>query len=450
MLKKIIKQLSSLRFTIVLICLLGVMFIIGLWVPQKDLLRDIYYQWKQSSPRLVFWLDFFQLTSVYTSWLTLSFWFSFFTNLTLVLWQRIPVVRKRIEISPARIAPPETAPGYPFRESYLLPDGMDGAALMKAISAKGYRLIGSEAGFYGVKNRLSPIAFGLFHISFYLIMLGGLISFYSQFIGYVDLAQGEHFQGELYQYNSKPYPQLPKIGKIPQASFTIKSIVPHVVRNTPTGIDVTLVDQKGESHVVDINQPYTDGPSSFVFRHLGVAPLFVLKDTTGKELGGSFFKIDVVGGKEDIVRIGDVTFKVHYYPDYELKNGRHGTKSMEFNNPVFTLIGEQGGKKIGEGTLKKNGTLAMGDYRLELRDVPYWVRFYVVKQHGLPIVYIGFAIASIAVIWRLIFFRRELVGALREENGVRRLVVAGRSEYYKNLAIDEFRKLFGELFKNRS
>ena len=42
MFNKLIKYLSSLRFTILLICLLGLMFAIGLWVPQQRLLKTIY------------------------------------------------------------------------------------------------------------------------------------------------------------------------------------------------------------------------------------------------------------------------------------------------------------------------------------------------------------------------------------------------------------------------
>ena len=77
-----------------------------------------------------------------------------------------------------------------------------------------------------------------------------------------------------------------------------------------------------------------------------------------------------------------------------------------------------------------------------MRDMPFWVRFYVVKQRGLAILYSGFALATIGVIWRLLFYRREIVGAVREQDGASCLVIAGRSEYYKSLAEDEFNKLF--------
>lgn len=442
MIKKITKLLSSLRFTIVLICLLGAIFVIGLWVPQKEVLRDIYFQWRTNSPRLVAFLDVFQLTSIYRSWLTLTLWGLFFLNLSLVLWQRIPVIKKRIELNESRIADPETAPGYAFRGVYSLPEGMDGPAVIKGLTGHRYAIVGDENGFFGVQNRLSPIAFGLFHLSFYLILLGGMISFYSEFIGYIDLAQGEPFQGEIYRYNQKPQPKMPKIGSPPEASFTIQSIVPQVVRNTPTGISVKLIDDQGQMHEVGINTPYRTRHSSFVFNHLGVAPLFVLKDPAGKEVGGSYFKLDVVKGKQDTFLLGGFNFTARFYPDYLLKDGRHTTKSMEFNNPVFAVTVEREGKKIAEGTIPKSGAMEFAGYRLEMRDMPFWVRFYVIKQRGLSLVYTGFFIAAIAVIWRLLFYKRELVGVVREKDGVRSLLVAGRSEYYKSLAEDEFTKLF--------
>ena len=447
MLKKTIKYLSSIRFTIVLIILLGIIFLLGLWIPQKSLVQNLYFQWQENSPRLVAVLDTLQLTSIHSSPLTLVLWFFFFVNLGLVLWQRIPLIAKRIEISKSRIADPATAPGYFFKKTYDLPAG-NGAELMQQLRGKGFTLIGDVDGFYGVKNRLSPIAFALFHLSFFLILLGGVIGIYTRFIGYVDLAQGEVFQGELERYNKSPLPSMPKIGGIPRASFMVESITPQVVGDTPTGIDIRLVDKEGRKHEAGINNPYVTDNTSFVFKHLGLAPLFVLKDAAGRELDGAYEKLDVAMGKKDRFILAGFEFTAHFYPDYAVEDGKPVTRSQEFKNQVFTLTVEKDGKKIAEGIIPKNGTMQFAGYTLEMRDLPFWVRFYVLRQRGLWLVYAGFAVASIAVIWRLIFFRRELLGAVRSEDGVRRLVVAARSEYYKSLAEDEFDKLFEKLMRD--
>ena len=442
MLKKLIKYLSSLRFTILLISLLGLIFAIGLWVPQKNLLKTIYIEWQKNSPGLVALLDTLGLTTIYSSPITLTLWLLFFLNLALVLWQRVPLVKSRIAFSDAKITDPITTGGYSFHSSFPLPAGLDEEKIIGALRNRRYTVLGNTAGFYGVKNRLAPIAFMIFHLSFFLVLLGGVVSVYTEFIGFIDLAQGELFQGELYRYNTMPIPKMPAIGSIPKVSFSIQSIEPQVVRNTVTGINVKIADAEGKIHEVGINTPYDSDHSSFVFKHLGVAPLFVLTDSSGKELQGAYFKLDVVKGRQDTFRLGDFIFTADFFSNYEFKDGAHTSKTMEFANPVFVITVEKDGRKFAEAAVPKNGSMEFAGYRLEMRDMPFWVRFYVVRQRGLSILYAGFLIATIGVIWRLLFYRREILGAVRDENGQRCLIVAGRSEYYKSLAEDEFVALF--------
>lgn len=445
MFNKLLKYLASLRFTIYLICFLGVIFALGLMIPQKSLVKEIYFDWQQNSPALVAFLDALQLTEIYTSWITLTLWGLFFTNLSLVMWQRIPLVKKRIELPESRIADPETAPGYYFRGTYPLPATMESPAIIAALGKRGYTVLGDEHGFFGVRNRYSPLAFAFFHLSFFLILLGGAISFYTTFIGYVDLAQGETFMGELERYNRSPRPTIPKIGRIPEAAFTVTSITPQVVRNTPTGISIKLLDARGATHDVGINTPYKTDNTFFVFKHLGMSPLFILKDASGREVEGAYCKLDVLQGRQDRFKFGGFEFTARFFPDYVAEKGVPSTRTQEFNNPTFSIVVERDGKKISEGIVPKNGTLAFAGYTLEMREMPFWVRFYVIKERGISILYTGLAIACVAVIWRLIFFRRELVGAVRDEAGERRLVVAARSEFYKSLAEDEFTKMFEEM-----
>jgi len=443
MIGKIVKFLGSLRFTIVLICLLGVIFAVGLMIPQKSLVKEIYFDWQQNSPALVAFLDALQLTEIYTSWVTLTIWLLFFVNLAIVMWQRMPLVKKRIEMPASRIVPPETATGYLFRGSYPLPEGVDGAEVLARLGKRGYAVLGDARGFLAVRNRYSPLAFAFFHLSFFLILMGGAISIYTTFIGYVDLAQDEPFDGRLENYNAAPRPALPKIGTVPKASFAITSVTPTVVSNTPTGISVKLRDGEGKTHELGINTPYKTDHTYFVFKHLGVTPLFVLKDAGGRDIEGAYFKLDVLQGRQDQFTLGGLTFNAYFFPDHALnQEGKHSTKSQEFKNPAFYLIAERDGKVIGEGALKQGGALKIADYTVELREHPFWVRFYVIKERGTSILYTGFAIACVAVIWRLLLYRREIVGAVREEEGGGTLVVAAKSEFYKSLAEDEFSRLF--------
>ena len=240
---------------------------------------------------------------------------------------------------------------------------------------------------------------------------------------------------------------LPKIGEIPKAAFMIESVTPHVVNNTPTGISIMLVDSGGKKHDVGINSPYKTDNASFVFKHLGMAPLFVVTDATGKEVDGAYQKLDVMDGRKDHFSLAGFDFTVLFYPDYALENGKPVSRTQEFKKPVFTITIEKNGKIIGEGVMPKRGTIEFAGCRLVMRELPYWVRFYVLKEQGIFLVYTGFAIASIAVIWRLLLFRREIVGSVGIKNGECYLMIAARAEYYKSLAEDEFKKTFSELLK---
>jgi len=273
---------------------------------------------------------------------------------------------------------------------------------------------------------------------------------YTQFIGYLDLAEGETFQGEIESYVQKPAPTMPKIGYPPRAAFTVKSIEPLASGFTETGLKVQLVDGKGRTHDLEINQPYVTDNCNFVLKNVGMVPLFVLKDMTGKEIDGAYVKLNVLKGQQDRFSLGGFEFRTKFYPDYILDEGKHTTRSMEFNNPTFLLSVERDGKKVAEGTVPRNGAMVFAGHRLEMQELRYWVRFSVIKELGVPIIYAGFAIASLAVAWRFLLYRREIVGAVREIEGEQRFVVAARSEFYKSLAEKEFTQLFDKLFHQRT
>lgn len=447
MISKVLKFLRSTRFTLLLICLLSGMFLLGLWIPQKSLINEqLYISWKTNAPMVLATLDALRLTTIYTSPLIVVLWLLFFLNLSLVMWQRIPLIKMRIALPDPAKVDPEKAPGFSFHASYPLTARQDSAAVFGFLRSRGYAVAGSGARFCGVKNRYAPVAFGLFHLSFFLILVGGLISVYSKFVGILDLAQGEPFHGEVERY--KPLEKMPKIGTPPTVSFVITDIRPEAKGDTPTALKVRLDLGNGKIRNIDINDPYNTDSSAFVLKDVGPAPLFIVRDASGKDIEGAFEKLSVMNGKLDSFNLAGFVFRVYFYPDYAVANGHAITRTKEFNNPVFSVSVEKDGVNMGQGIIPQGGTLAFGNgYQLVMKQMPLWVRFSVIKEHGLPILYAGFLISSLALIWRLIFFRREIIGSLREEGGARVLLIAGKSEYYKNLAEDEFTELFTEMQK---
>lgn len=442
--KRLLNYLSSLRFTLCLIVSLGVIFLLGLWIPQKGVLKKaLFLQWKAASPDLVAFLDLLQLTDIHTSPITLSLWVLFFLNLSLVIRQRIPLVRKKIVFSDGKLEDPSST-AYPckttleFAETSL-------EALPDILAQAGYRFYGSPDRFYAVKNRFAPIASLLFHLSFFLILLGGVIGYYSKFAGNLDLAEGESFHGELERYSTPP--RLPKIGEPPVTGLTVKSITPESAQGVATGLKVGIVDDLGKPHLVEVNRPYKREHTSFVLKNLGVAPLFVIRDSAGRELDGAYVKLDVMSGKQDRFAMLGYGFTVTFYPDYAVDDGVEVSRSRVLRNPAFRLVISKDKRTVAEKTVRPKESVEFDGYRLSLEELPYWVRFLVVKELGLEIVYAGFVIATIALVWRLIFYRRELVGAAAMANGKTILRLAGRAEFYRALAEEEFHETVAAVLK---
>jgi cytochrome c biogenesis protein ResB len=166
----------------------------------------------------------------------------------------------------------------------------------------------------------------------------------------------------------------------------------------------------------------------------------VVYDKNGKELDGAYVKLDVLRGKEDSFTMMGYRIKALFYPDYYSEKGVEGSRSEEVKNPAFHLKIEKNGNLATEKSVRINEFAEFDNYRIAFVELPFWVNLLVVKEYGLEIIYAGFAIANIALIWRLIFFRREMVGSVRRSGNGYLLQLAGRSEFYRSLAEEEFEK----------
>lgn len=444
MLRTITRFLGSLRFTIFLIAALGLIFLLGLWIPQKGVIEyEEYLQWRRNLPALVATVEALGLMEIYRAPLTLTLWGLFFVNLSLVMWQRLPVVRRRLAL-PDPLPDPRGGT-FPSTARVELAGRYGLEQLFASLRRAGYDCHGTAERFYGIRNRRSPAASLLFHLSFFLLLLGGLISIYTRFVGIIDLAEGEVFNGELERYTGKP--ALPRLGNAPELRVTIRKVTPLIEAQTPTGLRVDLEDGSSRMHTLDINSPFREGTVSLVVKDLGLAPLFILRDRSGRELDGAFVKLNILRGKEDGFRMGGREFRVRFYPDHQLVNGEDTTRSEEFRNPVLAILTIDGDRRtINRIPYVAGARIPLGETDLVLARQSFWVRFTVVSEHGVFLVYTGFLLASFGLFWRLGFYRRELAGSMVSvEDGTTVLQLAFRAEFYRALAEEEFSSLQQQL-----
>lgn len=430
---RIVRFLGSLRTTLGLLLAIGALLAVGLVVPQRQLLQtaDLYADWKAGSPNLVAVLEAIGLTDVHRSPLALAIWSLFFVNLAVVMVRRLPGTLERVKLpaTPPRIGPPSHSP--PRRVAVRR--GLDAAEVARALAHRRWAVVEGDGRLLAVRNRFAPLASIAFHLSFFLVALGGGTSYFTRFEGLVDLGEGEEFTGDLAQYAGPPL--LPRFGGAPEVRFTVERIEPLMAGDTPLGVKVHLRDETLVRRVIEVNRPFGQGGANFVFRNLGVAPLLIVHDGGERELFGGWIRLDVLGGRRAGLQLAGLKLEAELFPDYFREGRTEGTRSQIMRDPVLRLATAGEGARRVAASLRPGEELAVGPLRVLFADWRWWVRLYVRAERGIGIVWAGFAVACLAAALRLLFHRRELVVELVPGGGA--LLVSGRAEFYRVLFEDE-------------
>ncbi len=447
----ILKKLSSLRFTIFLILSLIVVFIVGLIVPQQALLgKDMYLAWKSMKPDFVSFLEFLSLTDIYASPLTLILWALFFINLLTVILNRIPLIWKKYKSENM----PESIESIKTGKQFEIVNNSDMSLVRSAFKKNGYRTFSEDNAFWAVKNRFSPLATILFHLSFLLLLIGAVVAGYTKFRAEADVAVGETFRG---QYR---WVKAPKIGSIPKTTFTVEKIVPtYYEKNISTDLSIVLKTKRGRE-TVGINKPYKEGALSFIATDIDMAPFFMIRDRNDREVEGAYLKLIVLNGLEDSFEMFGYKFRTIFYSDYSdrvekntetkidsplilkvMPMVRDIRQPREVINPAFKIKVFKDDSFIAEETLKMGEYIEFDGYRLQFEDLTYWVKFYVGKERGLGILYMSFVFMLIALVIRFVLFRRDIKGLIVDD----KLYIGGSGEFYPTLFEDEFKRIIDSM-----
>lgn len=439
--RRALDRLASLRLTLGLIVALSALFVAGLAIPQKRVLqRPLYEQWRSSNPGVVAALETLGLTDVYRSPIAYALWGAFFVNLAVVMARRVPATVRRVRLQ-GDIAWPEPSAFAVTRE---LPAEADPLPSARAFFLqRGYHVQVAEDRLRAVKHRFAPLATLAFHLSFFVVAAGAVLSVITRFEGEVDLGVGERFTGALEQYVRPP--SLPAWGAPPSTEFLLLAVEPEVVGDVPTAIRIHVLDRLGFKRTFGINDPYHADGATFVFRNLGVAPLLVLLDPEGSERFGGFMRLNVLQGRSESFTLDGYRIVARLIPDFGGGAGPSGARSQEMRDPVFDFAVEDPGGGMTRGLLRPGDTLALGGHVLALGEWRYWVRLYVRAEEGIGLLWFGLIAGSLAVALRLLRYRREYVVGWTGGGQGSRLVVGGRAEYYRALFLDEANRVLDEL-----
>lgn len=445
MFRRIFNSIKSLKLTALVILCLTTVFLLGLIIPQKALLgKDAYPAWKENKPGLVGFLEFLGFTDIYVSPLALALLSVFFLNLAAIMSSRIPAIWRRC----FNLTLPGGVSAINRSGNYRAVEGIGIEDVRRNAERAGYGFFSSGDSFLAVKNRFSPMGTILFHMSFFLLLVGGVATFYTKFTAEAALAVGETFDGNYTRM------ALPKIGGIPSAFFRVEDVRPaYYKRKVPVDLKVVLSTKTGDK-TIGINKPFREGPLTFVITQVDVAPLFVLMDGDGNELDGAYVKLRALRGKEDVFDMGGYEFKAVFHTDADMADSVEPAKEStnlpealkqpfpegtvtqypEIVAPAFSLAVSKEGSFLGSKTIRPGQFMEFDGMKLVFEDLTYWLKFYVVRERGLWMVYSGFALMVAALILRFGFYRRDIKGVM--EAGV--LHMAGRGEYFPAFFAEEF------------
>jgi len=452
-LKKFVSAFKSLKFTVALIIALALLSLLGITVPQKAILgKEAYLAWQQNFPALVAVLEALKLTDFHSSPLMISLWLMFFGNLMLVMVDRLPGLWRRC----SEVRLPRDAG---FVKNYRCAVELKHVSLdtvAQALERRRFRLTRDGAALAGIRNRYSPLATLLFHLSFLLLLGGGVLTVYTKFRAEADVAVGEQFDGTYTKIHKRP-----RLGAIPTSRFTVTAVQPtYYNHSVPVDLAVDLDTRQGRKRI-SINRPYYDGPLSFLIKKIDVAPLFVVQDSAGKEVDGVFVKLKILNGAEDGFSLQGYTFRARFHTDIiaELRQSAGASANLpqslkqrpadvsprqdsEIVNPAITLTLAKGGRKLQTVTLRPHESVLLENgLRLVWQDYAYWINFYVGQERGLMVVYAAFVLMTIALLIRFGFYRRD-ISAFAAGGAV---FIAGRSEYFPVMFAEEFAGLVASM-----
>lgn len=228
------------------------------------------------------------------------------------------------------------------------------------------------------KFTLKRIGFITFHASFLVIITGGIITYYTYTVGYIELAEGQGFRD--YKGNYTAWQQKFDTKKDTGIYIVIRKIMLEFWENGQIKEfrnEVLIKDgDRGKNETLNVNGSLKYGDLLInMSRFYGLAPYFTLITPHGNTSGYVNIKNEMKFNSFEIPMAG---YRAHVsYKDINDK---------QINIKIFL-----DGKTL-EREMKKGDTIDLGKSSLELTDIRIWNGLTVVTDSGKQITYTGFVL----------------------------------------------------------
>jgi len=421
--ERLTRLFLSVRSSAVLLLILAALLILNVALPQEKTLGEAAFaDLIRSGPAARFFLHTLGLGTMSTSPIFLGVMGLFFLNLILVLGARWRSIWRQARLRPRSEPVLRAWQRGSGTLTAVLPQHWDTGHVVHTLRGAGYqaRKVGKSA-VWGVRHRTAPLGFLVFHISFFLLCAGGLLIYYTRFVGDVVLTEGQEFAG-VYRQVRRESP----LGWRPDLAFRLLEVVPRFVAGQPLSLEAVFRfrgGRAGEERRSRVNHPARWGSSTVLVQQAGIAPVLWLQDPRGFTLDRAAVVAMTRGVDPTVVPLAEGTVEVSIAPmapgnDFPV---REDLPML----PVHLSVRSQG-KTVFSGVLTRGDAATWPQGRLVMEDLNYWLGVQVVSERGGGLLIAGFVMGILGLIWRLLLYRREVAVLWDEES----YSLAGRSEYF--------------------
>jgi len=429
--------LASKKLAVILIMAITVLAVVGMLVPQEKPGSRDYINWKSGHAGIVPVVEALQLNKVYSSWWMKTVYALLFLNLTAcTVAQAKRLVRSRRgsgqvskyrEISTACLGEPaELVVRYFKKKRYNV---------LRSKDPEGNETVRAE------KNYFTRWSMVVFHCGLLLIIAGILVSVLSATDGIIPLMEGQQVTEDKENYVLLNKGLL--AGQHSGLPIEMKDILVDVdIKNRK--ILTTEVLRFGDEtlRIDDRNSVASNG-------------FTIYRDEYGYTLEIGFSRNNGASTDLDFPLLPDPSGRVFSNEinlpgtSYNLKaylfpNAIRNTKNLNqpydsdgpaLLNPVVALtVKNHLDNKNKTAYLKKEDILSFSGDRFTVSGFGYWSSFRFVRDNGVPVIYAGFLISTLGLVFTYFLIRKEFYVKIQNTGT---LEIGGWAERYMSLFRDE-------------
>ncbi|MEJ5165479.1 MAG: cytochrome c biogenesis protein ResB [Thermoanaerobaculia bacterium] len=378
------KTFFSLKFTAIILFIILFFLLLNVLIPQERILGKIYLEEISKKNKFYdFIFNKLNFKDIPSSPFFLFSLFLFYLQLIFFIFRYIKRTIERIKIK---------EPEYKFWRKYkfLYLKGN----FKENLEKKGFKYFKLKEGEdYFIENELSPLGFMLFHISFFLLLTGGIVLNYTRGVSIATVALGQTINLNDSQWVKKI--KKPLIEKKRDVEITLNEVFcrfddkKNLALEFRANMTVFEKDRK-ISRDFEINKPLKYRDLYFYPNYYENAYIIEIEDPEGYIIEKPILfskcrRKEVVG--------------------FSLKGGFEGRFLCEGKEKILIHRGDLKGELI----LKEGETLFLGNYKIKFISNLPWIEIKIVEERGGGILIFGFLLGIAGILLRFIFPRREVV-----------------------------------------